>query len=97
MLNKAALAECEKHQAAGKTVKVIAYGNKVRTFLGKRGWDIIGGAEHLDPSEYSTHADALATRLVDALQWSFARHVLSDPLSAPRARDRALYEADFCE
>lgn len=67
MLNKAALAECEKHQAAGKTVKVIAYGKKVRTFLGKRGWDIIGGAENLDPSEYSTHADELATRLVNDL------------------------------
>ena len=67
MLNKAALAECEKHQAAGKTVKVIAYGKKARTFLGKRGWDIVGGAENLDPSEYSTHADELATRLVNDL------------------------------
>lgn len=67
MLNKAALAECEKHQAAGKTVKVIAYGKKARTFLGKRGWDVVGGAENLDPSEYSTHADELATRLVNDL------------------------------
>ena len=64
MLNKAALAECEKHKAAGKTVKVLGYGKKVRTFLSKRGWDVIGGDEAIDPSDYAQHADDLATRLV---------------------------------
>ena len=67
MLSKAALAECEKHKAAGKTVKVIGYGKKVRSFLSKRGWELAGGAENVDPAEYSTHADQLATRLVNDL------------------------------
>ena len=77
MLNKAALAECEKHKAAGKTVKVIGYGKKVRTFLRKRGWEIIDGAENVDPSEYAQQADALATRLVGDLgEDAFAEVVL---------------------
>lgn len=67
MLNKAALAECEKHKAAGKTVKVIAYGKKARTFLGKRGWDLIGGEENVDPADYSQAADDLSSRLVNDL------------------------------
>jgi len=77
MLNKAAIAECEKHKAAGKTVKVIGYGKKVRTFLGKRGWDLIDGAENVDPSDYATTADELSSRLVaDLGENAFAEVVL---------------------
>jgi F-type H+-transporting ATPase subunit gamma len=77
MLNKAVLAECEKHKAAGKAVKVIAYGKKARTFLGKRGWDIIGGEENVDPSDYAQTADALSHRLVgDLAEDAFSEVVL---------------------
>jgi F-type H+-transporting ATPase subunit gamma len=77
MLNKAALAECEKHKAAGKTVKVIGYGKKVRSFLGKRDWDVIGGAANVDPADYAEQADALAQQLVGDLgEDAFSKVVL---------------------
>jgi F-type H+-transporting ATPase subunit gamma len=77
MLNKAVLAECEKHKAAGTTVKVIAYGKKARHFLEKRGWELIGGAANVDPSEYSVQADELSSRLVaDLGEDCFAEVVL---------------------
>ncbi len=77
MLNKAALAECEKHKAAGKTVKVLAYGRKVRIFLRKRGWDIIDGSENIDPSLYAATAQQLASRLVtDLNENAFSEAVL---------------------
>lgn len=77
MLNKAVLAECQKHKAAGKTVKVIAYGKKARHFLEKRGWELIGGAANVDPSEYSVQADELSSRLVaDLGEDCFAEVVL---------------------
>jgi len=77
MLNKAVLAECEKHKAAGKTVKVLAYGKKVRTFLSKRGWDVIAGDEGIDPKDYAQHADDLAARLVaDLNENAFSEAVL---------------------
>jgi F-type H+-transporting ATPase subunit gamma len=64
MANKAALAECQKHKAAGKTVKVLGYGKKVRSFLSKRGWDVVGGHEGIDPKDYAQYADELSARLV---------------------------------
>jgi F-type H+-transporting ATPase subunit gamma len=77
MLNKAALAECEKQKAAGKTVKVLGYGKKVRSFLGKRGWEVIGGAANVDPADYAEHADALAQKLVGDLgEDAFSKVVL---------------------
>jgi F-type H+-transporting ATPase subunit gamma len=77
MLNKAVLAECEKHKAAGKSVKVLAYGKKVRAFLGKRGWEIIGGEDNVDPSDYSRVAEELSNRLVaDLGQDAFSEAVL---------------------
>ncbi len=77
MLNKAVLAECAKHRDAGKTVKVLGYGKKVRTLLSKRGWDVIGGDEGIDPKDYGQHADDLAARLVaDLNEDAFSEAVL---------------------
>ncbi len=64
MATKAAEEECRKHQAAGKTVKVIAYGKKVKVHLEKRGFDIIGGEVEVDPRDYKRVSDELTDRLV---------------------------------
>jgi F-type H+-transporting ATPase subunit gamma len=67
LVNKAAELECRRLQAGGKTVKVLAFGKKVRAHLSKRGFDVIGGEVDVDPREYGRVADALASRLVDDL------------------------------
>lgn len=77
MLQKAVLAEAEKQKAAGKDVQIIAYGKKIRALLKKRDWNIVGGAESLDPSEYAEAAEKLADRLVaDMTQDSFSEVIL---------------------
>lgn len=68
MSTKSAEAECLKHQRAGKTVKVIAYGKKVRVHLQKRGFDVIAGEQDLDPREYTRVSEELALRLVSDME-----------------------------
>ena len=77
-VNKAALTQVREQQAAGKTVKVLCYGKKVRDFLKARpNIELLEGKINVDPSDYATQADLLADRLVaDMLGEKFSRCVL---------------------
>jgi F-type H+-transporting ATPase subunit gamma len=68
MAIKATEQECAKHVAAGKTVKVLAYGKKVKVHLEKRGFDVIYGETDLDPKDYQRIADELTARLVSDME-----------------------------
>lgn len=64
-INKATLKGIRELQDAGKTVKVVCYGKKVREFLKVRpNIDIDQATVDIDPKDYAELADALAERLV---------------------------------
>lgn len=77
-VNKAALTQVREHQAAGKSVKVLCYGKKVRDFLKARpNIELLEGKTNVDPADYATEADLLADRLVaDLLAEKFSQCVL---------------------
>jgi F-type H+-transporting ATPase subunit gamma len=77
-VNKAALTQVREQQAAGKSVKVLCYGKKVRDFLKARpNVELLEGKINVDPSDYATEADLLADRLVaDLLGEQFSKCVL---------------------
>ena len=67
-INKATLAHVRELQAAGKTVKVVCFGKKVRDFLKARpNIEIDSATVDIDPADYAGIADALADRLVAEL------------------------------
>lgn len=67
-INKATLAHVRELQAAGKTVKVVCFGKKVRDFLKARpNVEIDSATVDIDPADYAGIADALADRLVAEL------------------------------
>ncbi len=64
-INKATLAHVRELQQAGKSVKVVCFGKKVRDFLKARpNIDIDSATVDIDPADYASIADALADRLV---------------------------------
>jgi F-type H+-transporting ATPase subunit gamma len=67
-INKATLAHVRELQEAGKSVKVVCFGKKVRDFLKARpNIDIDSATVDIDPADYADIADALADRLVAEL------------------------------
>ena len=77
-VNKAVLSQVREQQAAGKSVKVLCYGKKVRDFLKARpNVELLEGKINVDPADYATEADLLADRLVaDLLGEQFSQCIL---------------------
>ena len=68
IINRAVAEKITELQAAGKKVKVVSYGKKVRDYLKARGVTGIEARIDIDPSAYPDVADELAERLVDDLK-----------------------------